>query len=182
MIMQQNNVLIIKRNVKHPRIELKTGIPVLILPINGNFDADKIIDSHKKWLEEKSCFIKEIKEKYSNHEICDRSEDELIKLIKDFISKYSGVLKRYPEKISFCYMRTKWASCSRKGKINFNLLLKYLPVELIDYIVFHEMAHLLIPNHSQYFWYLVEKKFINFKKYEENLFGYWFLLVKFLFE
>jgi len=178
MIMHQNDILIIKRNVKHPRIELKTGSPILILPKNGNFSADKIINDHKKWLEEKLCFIQEIKEKYENNKIYNRSKEELIELIGDCILRYSDFSGRYPEIISFRYMKTKWASCTRKGKITFNLLLKYLPTELINYIVFHEMAHLLIPNHSKYFWSLLEKKFSNCKKYEESLFGYWFLLLK----
>jgi predicted metal-dependent hydrolase len=73
-------------------------------------------------------------------------------------------------------MKTKWASCSRKNKITFNFMLKYLPPRLIRYTTFHEMAHLLIPNHNKDFWFLIKREFKNYPHFEEELFGYWFLL------
>lgn len=174
--MLQNKIFISKRKVKYPRIELKTGMPVLILPQNNSFDAVEILDKHKKWLKQKLEFTEKIKNKYKNQKIYKRSENDLVKLVTNFIDEDSKVLEKKPDKISFRYMKTKWASCSRKNKITFNLILKYLPPRLIRYITFHEMAHLLIPNHSKDFWFLVKKEFKNYPNLEEELFGYWFLL------
>ena len=176
MIMQKDKISIIRRKIKYPRIELKTGAPVLILPQNSSFDETEVLDKHKKWLRQKLEFIEKTKKKYKNQKIYQRSENDLIKLVTSFVDEYSKILEKKPSKISFRYMKTKWASCSKEGKITFNSVMKYLPPRLIRYIVFHEMAHLLVSNHNKNFWRLIKKEFKNYTHYEEQLFGYWFLL------
>ncbi len=174
--MQRGKVLTIKRKIKYPRIELKTGTPMLILPQDDSFDAVEILDKHRKWFQQKLEFTEKIKKKYKNQKIYERSESDLIKLATNFVSEYTDVLEKKPDKIGFRYMKTKWASCSRKNKITFNFMLKYLPPRLIRYVTFHEMAHLLIPNHNKDFWFLIKREFKNYPHLEEELFGYWFLL------
>lgn len=53
--------------------------------------------------------------------------------------------------------RTRWGSCSRIGGIRLNWRLIHLPSAQIDYVVAHEMAHLLEMNHSDRFWAVVER-------------------------
>lgn len=53
--------------------------------------------------------------------------------------------------------RTRWGSCSRHGGIRLNWRLVHLPGAQIDYVVAHEMAHLLEMNHSERFWAVVER-------------------------
>lgn len=48
--------------------------------------------------------------------------------------------------------RTLWGSCSREGSLSFNWRLVMAPPEVLDYLVIHELAHLLEMNHSRRFW------------------------------
>ena len=53
--------------------------------------------------------------------------------------------------------RTLWGSCSPRGTLSFNWRLVLAPVEVLDYVVVHELCHLRVPNHSRSFWALVEQ-------------------------
>lgn len=58
-------------------------------------------------------------------------------------------------RISIKYQRSRWGSCSLKKNINFNVMLSALPNGVIDYVIIHELLHLLELNHSGRFWELV---------------------------
>ena len=55
--------------------------------------------------------------------------------------------------------RSEWGSCNHKGEIRLNWRLVHLPPDLADYVVAHEVAHLVELNHSARFWALVESLF-----------------------
>lgn len=66
-------------------------------------------------------------------------------------------------------VKTRWGSCSKKGNLNFNYRIVFLPKELADYLVVHELCHLGEFNHSQKFWDLVAKAQPNYKKLRKEL-------------
>ncbi|MBF6589975.1 MAG: M48 family metallopeptidase [Ktedonobacterales bacterium] len=53
--------------------------------------------------------------------------------------------------------KSRWGSCSRKGNLNFNWRLLLAPSSVLEYVVYHELAHLREPNHSPRFWAVVER-------------------------
>jgi predicted metal-dependent hydrolase len=59
------------------------------------------------------------------------------------------------KKISVRNLKSRWGSCSKTGNLSFSLLLSMLPVDVIDYIIVHELMHLVEFNHSKRFWQLV---------------------------
>ncbi|MBN1273644.1 MAG: M48 family metallopeptidase [Candidatus Aminicenantes bacterium] len=65
--------------------------------------------------------------------------------------------------------RTLWGSCSRKGNLNFNWRLMLLTPETADYLIIHELAHLLHLNHSKRFWHTIEKYCPEYKKHKAEL-------------
>jgi len=174
--METQKILVYRREVKHPRIELKTGDVVLILPKNNSLNADLLIEKHNLWIDKKLRFISEIKEKFKDKKLINKKDDTFITTTVDLIDKYCHKLKKWPRVIKFRYMKTKWGSCSKIGRISLNKLLKFIPNNLIAYVVYHELCHLIVPKHNSNFWLLVEKEFPLYKDNEQALFGYWFLL------
>ncbi|HCC78161.1 MAG: hypothetical protein A2X25_04850 [Chloroflexi bacterium GWB2_49_20] len=80
-------------------------------------------------------------------------------------------VKLYAQKYALSYSkvrlssaRTRWGSCSSKGTLSFTWRLVMAPVEIIDYVVIHELVHLEIKNHSSDFWKKVQEYLPDYKK------------------
>ena len=67
-------------------------------------------------------------------------------------------------RITVRHQKTRWGSCSGKGNLNFNCLLMLAPETVRDYVVIHELCHLLEMNHSSHFWALVEKSMPEYRE------------------
>lgn len=65
--------------------------------------------------------------------------------------------------------KTVWGSCSGKNALCFSFRLLFAPVEAIDYVVLHELAHTLEHNHSKRFWSIVEKMMPDFVTQKNTL-------------
>ncbi len=72
--------------------------------------------------------------------------------------------------------KAKWGSCDSKGVIKFNLRLAMLPHKVIDYILIHELSHLVEFNHSKNFYAIIESVKPDYKKYRAQLKDLSFLL------
>lgn len=60
--------------------------------------------------------------------------------------------------------RYRWGSCTTKNNVNFNWRLIKAPMYVIDYVIVHELAHLLEPNHTPRFWNIVRAQSPNMTK------------------
>ncbi|MFK7935863.1 MAG: M48 family metallopeptidase, partial [Saprospiraceae bacterium] len=64
---------------------------------------------------------------------------------------------------------TNWGSCSNKSNLNFSTRLLFAPQDVIDYVIIHELAHLIELNHSPRFWKLVADAMPEYREKEEWL-------------
>jgi predicted metal-dependent hydrolase len=68
-------------------------------------------------------------------------------------------------KIRISSARTRWGSCSSRGNLSFTWRLVMAPLEVIDYVVVHELVHTRIKNHSPAFWHRVAEIIPDYKKH-----------------
>jgi predicted metal-dependent hydrolase len=61
--------------------------------------------------------------------------------------------------------RTRWASCSSNGAMSFNWRLLLAPVEVLDYVIEHEVCHLEVMDHSPRFWALLESSVPDWREH-----------------
>ena len=75
----------------------------------------------------------------------DKAQNELFHRLDYFSNKYNLPYNR----AAFRCQKTKWGSCSSKNNISLNVNIAYLPAELQDYLLLHELVHTKIKNHSR---------------------------------
>lgn len=75
-------------------------------------------------------------------------------------------------RVSIKNTKRLWGSCSRKGNLNFSYALLFLPRELADYVVIHELCHLKEHNHGAEFWKLVEQTIPEYRERRMKLRSY----------
>lgn len=79
------------------------------------------------------------------------------KIIHDRVCFYQPYINEEIGTIRIKEQKTRWGSCSSKHNLNFNWKCVMAPIEMLDYIVVHELCHLKQMNHSKAFWEEVEK-------------------------
>ena len=84
---------------------------------------------------------------------------------------YQEQLKVAPRSIKIDKISNRWGSCNSKNEITYHYLIATLPMELIDYIVVHELCHLLHLNHDRSFWRKVGSVMPDYKERLKRLEG-----------
>ena len=77
---------------------------------------------------------------------------------------YEPSLRNLPSKIKISFAKKRWGSCTAKGTVLINWRLIMAPKWVFDYVVVHEMCHLIEMNHSNQFWDLVASVLPDYKK------------------
>jgi predicted metal-dependent hydrolase len=84
--------------------------------------------------------------------------DEALRVLRPWVAASAARVRAAPS-VALSNARSEWGSCNRKGEIRLNWRLIHLPPRLAQYVVAHEVAHLVELNHSPRFWAMVEKLF-----------------------
>ncbi|HRC63274.1 MAG TPA: SprT family zinc-dependent metalloprotease [Dehalococcoidia bacterium] len=77
--------------------------------------------------------------------------------IDGHIEWWSAAVGRTPAAVRVRDQRSRWGSCAPDGTLRFNWRLAMLDPGIVDYVIVHELAHLLVRNHSPAFWEHVER-------------------------
>ncbi|QQR83812.1 M48 family metallopeptidase [Candidatus Peregrinibacteria bacterium] len=89
-----------------------------------------------------------------------RKAEEVIRDRLDYFNAFYG----FPfKRVTFRNQKSRWGSCSAQKNLNFNWRLIMAPIEVIDYVVVHELCHLRQMNHSARFWALVADQIHDYK-------------------
>lgn len=84
--------------------------------------------------------------------------------ISERVNFYATKLNLRFNKIRINNAKTRWGSCSSKGNLNFSWRLVMAPMSVIDYVVVHELVHLIEKNHGKEFWAKVRSVLPDYKE------------------
>lgn len=92
------------------------------------------------------------------------------KYFQKVVNEYLSIVKKEVKNIKIRQMKTRWGSCNTsKGYINLNSELIKKRRESIEYVIFHELAHLVHPNHSREFYNYLDTYMPDWKKRKDKL-------------
>lgn len=173
-----------KRGLKNCYIRIVNNKMIQIRANNyfDIFDAKELIVRKASWIEKHlNSFSKQplnsdefyylgVKHKNLDNRDLDKFYAlEAKKIIPPILQECSQLMQLFPTSIKYRKNKRTWGSCNFKNGLNFNTLLVKFPLEVIEYVVIHELAHIKYKNHSKDFWNLVYKYCSDYKKREETL-------------
>ena len=91
------------------------------------------------------------------------------KFIRERVCLYNTYYQLVFRRIGIKRAASRWGSCSKQGNLNFHYRLLFLPIELADYVIVHELCHLKEMNHSNKFWRLVAERCPNYLERRREL-------------
>ena len=127
------------------------------------------IDTHIQKMAERNKELNQATVKKFTRDELDTLARQALEYIPKRASYYAKIMNVSYNRITIRNQRTRWGSCSSRHNLNFNCLLMLTPPEVIDYVVVHELAHLIEANHSVRFWAEVEKIMPDYRTHKKWL-------------
>lgn len=133
-------------------------------------DIREFVESNSAWLEKAVLRKQKQLERYN---ISDDEKEQLKSLAKQVIPErveyYSRLMNLYPTDVKITSAKKRFGSCNGKNSLCFSFYLMKYPIEAVDYVVVHELAHIKHHNHSKDFYKLIKKYLPDYKERERLL-------------
>ncbi len=170
------DIEIIKSKRKSISIEIKADLRIIVrAPKSMSRKAiEKFIAEKQDWINKGLEKMKARAEaettepKFTDLEIKTMKKDAKL-IIPSRVEYFAKIMGITYNRIAIKSTVTRWGSCSSLKNLNFNCLLVLCPDEIINYVIIHELCHLIEPNHSNRFWAQVEKYCPDYKTYKKWL-------------
>jgi predicted metal-dependent hydrolase len=168
------NLKIVKKNIKNLTIKITFDCEVLVsIPkYYPKFLIDNFINSKQEWIKNRiyKCKNYYLGKKYNIDFSNEFYYSEAKILFNKLIKKYHPYINKPINKIRIKKMTTRWGSCNyKKGYINLNLYLIKKDIKFIEYVILHELTHLIYPNHSKDFYNFIRNIMPDYKDRIKNV-------------
>lgn len=157
------------------RIQVHPGGAVVVsAPHHASERAiDDFVKTHARWIAKASLRMAHyIRLPVSGRRDYLQYKEQARVFITQRVEKWNAHYGFTYQRIAIKDTKRLWGSCSRKGNLNFSYTLLFLPPELADYVVIHELCHLKEHNHAPRFWALVAQTMPHYKHLRRQLARY----------
>lgn len=156
VIRKQNKNMYLR--VREPEAEVVATVPMQM----KEETIERFVREHAAWIREAVGRIKEKDNQTGQLPVeapfMERENRYLLKKkITALLAKWEPVMKVQSNGFTIKKMKTRWGSCNvNTHHLNFNYALTKVPQSCLEYVVVHELTHLLEPSHNERFWGLME--------------------------
>ena len=135
--------------------------------------ADSFVAAHERWL--KNALERVWARELAHPEPDEAGREALIARAREVIPKrtayFSAVMGLYPTGVRITGAKTRFGSCSAKNSLCFSWRLMQYPDECVDYVIVHELAHIVHKNHGPEFYALIGSVLPDYKERIKKLKG-----------
>ncbi|WP_111914287.1 M48 family metallopeptidase [Lysobacter sp. N42] len=154
----------IRIRVKEPLGEVVVSAPVRI---SEKYIYD-FVQSKSDWIKKQQDYIEQL----PKPDVIDRARCKqiMLKHVPELLDKWSKALNVEYSGWKTRFMKTRWGSCNiRTRNINLNVALGHYPIKLLDYVVLHELAHLIEKHHNSNFYAILKHHMPDYVQREKDL-------------
>ena len=132
---------------------------------------ESFYDSHLEWVQRK---VEATKNRMMPiNQLSDTDIEQLKRKAWEYIPSrveyFANIMGVTPSNVSINRAKTRFGSCNSKKRLNFSCNVMRYPIEAIDYVIVHELAHIKELNHSKRFWAIVESILPDYKERQKIL-------------
>jgi hypothetical protein len=127
----------------------------------------QFVESKKHWISNKL----DQKRHPAIKELSEGSDDHFEEYKSQAEARVARKLKKWSDQLGLSYTdftvkkhKSRWGSCSSNNRLSFNYEILFLPNDLQDYVIVHELCHTVRKDHSKFFWALVAKSLPEYGK------------------
>lgn len=136
----------------------------------GKAYIEAFVIKNSEWIEEHT---EKRKVKNQREAMSYENQERIIALAKEVLPQkveyFSRIMGVTPTSVRITDAKTRFGSCSGKNALCFSWRIMLYPEEAIDYVVIHELSHIVYHDHSKNFWQTVEKYMPNYKEIKKLL-------------
>lgn len=178
MCIEDITIIVTKKRMKNMylRIKKEDGTVLISAPYEMSDARIRAFATERiDWIRKYRQKYADAKEQRTENKTLSRAEIEkqkrlLKKEVERLVAKWEPVMQVKVSGITIRQMKTRWGSCNVKTHhININLALLKKPPECLEYVVVHEMTHILEPSHNQVFWGYMTQFYPDWKRVRKYL-------------
>lgn len=171
-------IIVTKKRMKNMYLRIKKEDGAVLISAPHQMSDARI----REFATERIDWIKKYQQKYQTasrnrkeNQNLSRAEIEqqkrlLKQAVEQLVARYEPIMGVKVSGITIRKMKTRWGSCNVKTHhININLTLLYKPAECLEYVVVHEMTHILEPSHNKVFWGYMTEFYPDWKRVRKYL-------------
>lgn len=133
--------------------------------------VERFVEERREWILKNQETLREARNKRTviTEDMRREGVEKALKIFPERVEYYARKMGISYGRITIREQKTRWGSCSSKGNLNFNWKLTLMPMEILDYVVVHELAHRREMNHSKDFWKIVEQVLPDYQERRKQL-------------
>jgi len=167
--------IVTSSRAKRARLSVRAdGLVVVTRPVGFTDDkVAKFVEQNRAWIATRK---RRLADREANADLLATDYEHFLfnrgrarELVKQKLGLWSSVHGFEYRRVTIKQLKSRWGSCSADGSLSFNYKILFLPEEVQDYIVVHELCHLWELNHSLRFWGLVGDLLPGYKEVRRSL-------------